>query len=288
MDGSGWSVLLLRHFAVCNAWLPAESEWMIACDRCILDWPELHGEFGAKVMRERCRMLFAATNFRLPTRGELNAQLGTMKYGGNRRLAKPWGNWLGHSPPRPVAHNLGIGITFRPRFVRYLCCMAKTLALAPDASRKQRYEALSNRWKSLLGNEPNRMANLANAAAVLKEAFDWHWVGFYLVDKQRDELVLGPFQGPLACTRLHHGNGVCAAAWDESTVQLVPDVHEFEGHVACSSLTESELVIPIVSADEVVAVLDIDSVKRDDVSAVDVEGLTPLVDFLGQNWNVWE
>ena len=190
--------------------------------------------------------------------------------------------------PRPVAHNLGIGITFRPRFVRYLCYMAETLALAPDASRKERYEALSNRWKSLLGNEPNRMANLANAAAVLKEAFDWHWVGFYLVDKQRDELVLGPFQGPLACTRLHHGNGVCAAAWDESTVQLVPDVHEFEGHVACSSLTESELVIPIVSADEVVAVLDIDSVKRDDVSAVDVEGLTPLVDFLGQNWNVWE
>ena len=83
-------------------------------------------------------------------------------------------------------------------------------------------------------------------------------------------------------------DAVVQAAWDESTVQLVPDVHEFEGHVACSSLTESELVIPIVSADEVVAVLDIDSVKRDDVSAADVEGLTPLVDFLGQNWNVWE
>ena len=170
-------------------------------------------------------------------------------------------------------------MTFRPRFVRYLCRMAETLALAPDASRKQRYEALSNRWKSLLGNEPNRMANLANAAAVLKEAFDWHWVGFYLVDKQRDELVLGPFQGPLACTRLHHGKGVCAAAWDEATAQVVPNVHEFEGHVACSSLTESELVIPIVSADEVVAVLDIDSVNRDDVSAADVAGLTPLVDF---------
>ena len=166
--------------------------------------------------------------------------------------------------------------------------MAETLALAPNASREQRYEALSNRWKSLLGDEPNRMANLANATAVLKEAFGWHWVGFYLVDNQRDELVLGPFQGPLACTRLHHGKGVCAAAWDEATVQVVPNVHEFEGHVACSSLTESELVIPIVSADEVVAVLDIDSVKRDDVSAADVEGLMPLVDFLGQNWNEWE
>ena len=104
MGGSGWSVLLPRHCAVCNAWLPAETEWMIACDPCALDWPELHGEFGAKVMKERCRMPFAATGFRLRTRGELNAQLGAIKYGGNRRLAKQWGNWLGHRVPRPVAH----------------------------------------------------------------------------------------------------------------------------------------------------------------------------------------
>ena len=82
MGGSGWSVLLPRHCAVCNAWLPAETEWMIACDPCALDWPELHGEFGAKVMKERCRMPFAATGFRLRTRGELNAQLWSIKYGG--------------------------------------------------------------------------------------------------------------------------------------------------------------------------------------------------------------
>ena len=130
-------------------------------------------------------------------------------------------------------------MTFRPRFVRYLCRMAETLALAPDASRKQRYDALSNRWKSLLGNEPNRMANLANAAAVLKEAFDWHWVGFYLVDQSADNLVLGPFQGPVACTRLHRGKGVCAAAWETKTTQVVPDVHSFPGHVACSSASMS-------------------------------------------------
>ena len=179
-------------------------------------------------------------------------------------------------------------MTFRPGFVRYLSGMAETLALAPGASRGERYEALSNRWKALLGNEPNRMANLANASAVLKEAFDWHWVGFYLVDAKRDELVLGPFQGPLACTRLYHGKGVCAAAWDEATAQVVPDVNAFEGHVACSSLTESELVIPIVVDDEVVAVLDIDSTKPDDVSEADVKGLAPLVDLLAKNWNALE
>jgi GAF domain-containing protein len=179
-------------------------------------------------------------------------------------------------------------MTFSPGFVRYLCRMAETLALAPGAPREERYEALSNRWKALMGSEPNRMANLANAAAVLKEAFDWHWVGFYLVDAKRDELVLGPFQGPLACTRLYHGKGVCAAAWDEATVQVVPDVHAFEGHVACSSLTESELVIPIVVAEKVVAVLDIDSTKPADVSSADVTGLAPLVALLAENWNAWE
>ncbi|MGB1123476.1 MAG: hypothetical protein ACPG08_08115, partial [Flavobacteriales bacterium] len=95
MVGSGWSVLLPRHCAVCKAWLPAKTEWMIACDRCALDWPELHAEFGAMVMKERCRMPFAATGFRLRTQGELNAQLSAIKYGGNRWLAKQWGAWLG-------------------------------------------------------------------------------------------------------------------------------------------------------------------------------------------------
>lgn len=176
----------------------------------------------------------------------------------------------------------------RARNLRYLRGMAESLGLLPHWSKTERYEALSNRWRALLGEEPNRTANLANAAAVLKEAFDWHWVGFYLVDPVRDELVLGPFQGPIACTRLHKGKGVCAAAWDERTVQLVPDVHAFAGHVACSSLTESELVIPLVVEGEVVAVLDIDSVVRNDFSNDDVMGLTPLVDVLTEHWNAWE
>lgn len=105
MVGSGWSVLLPRHCAVCNAWLPAETEWMIACDSCALDWPELHAGFGSMVMKERYRMPFAATGFRLRTRGELNAQLGAIKYGGNRWLAKQWGNWLGHRVPRPASYS---------------------------------------------------------------------------------------------------------------------------------------------------------------------------------------
>tara|TARA_B100001093_G_C26568099_1_gene901671 strand:- start:122 stop:661 length:540 start_codon:yes stop_codon:yes gene_type:complete len=179
-------------------------------------------------------------------------------------------------------------MTFFPAFVRYLYAMAETLASTPGASREERYVELSNRWEALLKGEPNRTANLANVAAVLKEEFGWHWVGFYLVDEGRDELVLGPFQGPLACTRLHHGKGVCAAAWDTGVAQVVPDVHAFDGHVACSALTESELVIPIVAADEVVGVLDIDSTIRDDVSAADVRALAPLVKLLGNNWNAWE
>lgn len=132
------------------------------------------------------------------------------------------------------------------------------------------------------------MANLANLAAALFQSFGWHWVGFYLVDRVRDELVLGPFQGPVACTRLVHGRGVCAAAWDSKLPQVVPDVQVFPGHVACSATTQSELVIPIFSNDEVVAVLDIDSAVLSDFSKVDLDGLQPLCDFIGNHWMQWE
>lgn len=182
----------------------------------------------------------------------------------------------------------GIGMTSPPWFLRYLCGMAESLGLSPESSKLERYEELSTRWGVLLGDEPNRTANLANVAAVLMEAFGWHWVGFYLVDAHRDELVLGPFQGPIACTRLFHGKGVCAAAWDQKQVQLVPDVHAFEGHVACSSLTASELVLPVVVDDEVVAVLDIDSVTPNDFAEADVDGLKPLMDLLESQWHTWE
>lgn len=179
-------------------------------------------------------------------------------------------------------------MTSPPGFLRYLCAMAESLGLSPQSSRQERYAELSNRWSALLGDESNRVANMANIAAVLKEAFGWHWVGFYLVDLEKDELVLGPFQGPLACTRLYHGKGVCAAAWDKKQVQLVPDVHAFEGHVACSSKTASELVLPVVANDEVVAVLDIDSVTPDDFTLADVDGLEALMDLLANRWEVWE
>ena len=99
---------------MCNAWLPAETEWMIACDPCALDWPELHGEFGAMVMKERCGIPLAATGFRLRTRSELKAQLGVIKYGGTRRLAKQRGYWLGHRVPRPASLDLPLVLVPAP------------------------------------------------------------------------------------------------------------------------------------------------------------------------------
>lgn len=101
------------------------------------------------------------------------------------------------------------------------------------------------------------MANLANLAAALKEAFDFFWVGFYLV--KQDQLVLGPFQGPVACTRIRKGKGVCGTAWQEGATLLVPDVEVFPGHIACSSLSRSEIVVPLIKDGEVWGVLDIDS-----------------------------
>lgn len=166
--------------------------------------------------------------------------------------------------------------------------MAETVQFNPGSTRAERYADLGKQWAALVQGEPNRVANLANISAVLFEAFNWHWVGFYLVDSQRDELVLGPFQGPLACTRLHHGKGVCAAAWDSGSPQVVPDVHAFPGHVACSSLTQSELVLPIWSENQIVGVLDIDSAKPADVDESDVQGLASLMDCLSTNWSKWE
>ena len=101
---------------------------------------------------------------------------------------------------------------------------------------------------------------MANLCALINEEFGFHWIGFYLVDKSKNELYLGPFQGPLACTQIQFGKGVCGTSWQKKTVLNVSNVHEFDGHIACSSLTESEIVIPILNNDgEVIAVLDIDS-----------------------------
>ena len=119
------------------------------------------------------------------------------------------------------------------------------------------YESLIPQIKGLLTGEPNLVANLANIAAALKEQFNWWWVGFYWVIE--DELVLGPFQGPVACTRIKKGRGVCGASWEKEATLIVEDVEKFPGHIACSSASKSEIVVPVFSRGKVVGVLDVDS-----------------------------
>lgn len=135
--------------------------------------------------------------------------------------------------------------------------MAESVFFTKGATKAQIYEELEPQLKSLLSDEEDLIANLANFAAVIKEAFEHLWVGFYLV--KGEQLVLGPFQGPLACTRIAHGRGVCGTSWKEARTLLVPDVNKFPGHIACSSLSKSEIVIPLLKGTEVVGVLDVDS-----------------------------
>lgn len=126
-----------------------------------------------------------------------------------------------------------------------------------SGTRQEQYEALLPQIGGLLEGEPDLIANLANVTAALKEQFGWLWVGFYLV--KQDELVLGPFQGPIACTRIRKGKGVCGTSWATAATLIVPDVAAFPGHIACSSLSRSEIVVPVLRDGEVVAVLDVDS-----------------------------
>ena len=126
-----------------------------------------------------------------------------------------------------------------------------------EESKEERYKLLYPQICFLIEDEVDLIANLANISAALKEVFDFLWVGFYLV--KNEQLVLGPFQGPIACTRIAYGKGVCGASWKEKRVIVVPDVNSFPGHIACSSLSQSEIVIPIVKDGVVVAVLDVDS-----------------------------
>src|SRR5215813_7625655 len=125
-------------------------------------------------------------------------------------------------------------------------------------TKEEQYKSLIPQITALLAGEPDLVANLANVAAALKEQFNWFWVGFYLV--KGDELVLGPFQGPVACTRIKKGRGVCGTSWQKEETIIVPDVEAFPGHIACSSLSKSEIVVPIFHNGEVIGVLDVDSV----------------------------
>lgn len=138
--------------------------------------------------------------------------------------------------------------------------------------------------EALISNERNNTANMANISAHLMAEGGWHWVGFYIVDKENDQLVLGPFQGPVACSRLNRGKGVCAKSWVSNITVIVPNVHKFEGHVACSSLSNSEVVIPVRHNESVVAVLDIDSVDFDGFTSEEVRLLERIVNILEERW----
>jgi L-methionine (R)-S-oxide reductase len=150
-------------------------------------------------------------------------------------------------------------------------------------SKQEQYAALLPQVEALLHGEPNLMANAANMVAALKQAFNFFWVGFYFVDG--DELVLGPFQGPVACTRINYGKGVCGAAWQQAKTIVVPNVDEFPGHIACSSLSKSEIVVPVIADGKVVAVLDVDSDALNDFDATDADYLEKTVQFLIPSFN---
>lgn len=145
-------------------------------------------------------------------------------------------------------------------------------------TKAEKYRELIPQIKSLLACESDSIANLSNFVAALKQTFDFFWVGFYLV--KEDELVLGPFQGPIACTRIRKGKGVCGASWEQGKTILVPNVDEFPGHIACSSLSKSEIVIPLIKNNHVIGVLDVDSDKFNDFDEVDEKYLTELCQWL--------
>ncbi|TDR72990.1 GAF domain-containing protein [Paludibacterium purpuratum] len=153
--------------------------------------------------------------------------------------------------------------------------MAETLTVRPDADKAERYQTLIPQAEALLAGETDLIAGLANLAAMLKMSFDWLWAGFYLV--KNDQLVLGPFQGPLACTRIAHGKGVCGSAWAQAKTLVVPDVDAFPGHIACSSASRSEIVVPLIdTSGTVTGVLDIDSEQLYAFDSVDAEYLEKL------------
>ena len=183
----------------------------------------------------------------------------------------------------------------------YLCPMAEDLTIIRGSSQSlvdkaEIYQSLIPQIKGLLEGEPDLIANLANVCAALKEQFgpqgsgSWLWVGFYLVKPdlesfgsaqgEETELVLGPFQGPVACTRIKKGRGVCGAAWQQATTLIVPDVEKFPGHIACSSLSRSEIVLPLIKNGEVFGVLDVDAAEPDQFDETDKKYLEQIIEII--------
>jgi GAF domain-containing protein len=154
--------------------------------------------------------------------------------------------------------------------------MSGSLVLPPTVDRTVLYGALEPQVRALIEEGPDMVAAMSNAAAALHEAFGWHWVGFYRVIG--DALVLGPFQGPVACTRIASGKGVCGTAWATGVIQVVPDVERYPGHIACSALSRSEIVVPLRDrTGRIAGVLDIDSVHLNDFDAADALALERLM-----------
>lgn len=165
--------------------------------------------------------------------------------------------------------------------------MAEDLSII-TGNKAQQYESLIPQIKGVLEGENDLVANMANTVAALKEQFGWFWVGFYVVkpssvkttEGDKNELVLAPFQGPVACTRIKKGRGVCGSSWAQVKTLIVPDVEKFPGHIACSSLSKSEIVVPVIRNNEVVAVLDVDSSEYDQFDTTDQQYLEEIVSLL--------
>ena len=158
--------------------------------------------------------------------------------------------------------------------------MAEDLQII-KGSKEEQYQSLIPQLKGLLEGETDDVANMANMVAALKEQFGWFWVGFYMV--KNEELVLAPFQGPVACTRIKKGRGVCGTSWEKAQTLLVPDVEKFPGHIACSSLSKSEIVVPLIRNGIVVGVLDVDSDAYNQFDETDKIYLEQIVNLLPVN-----
>lgn len=161
--------------------------------------------------------------------------------------------------------------------------MAEDLQII-TGSKEEQYQSLLPQIKGLLEGEKDAVANMGNIAAALKEQFGWLWVGFYLI--KNEELVLGPFQGPVACTRIRFGKGVCGYCWKEAQTVIVPDVEKFPAHIACSSLSRSEIVVPLTYNNKIIGVLDVDSTELDQFDSTDQQYLEEIINLLmaGTDW----
>jgi len=163
--------------------------------------------------------------------------------------------------------------------------MSESLYIPVGSSKKEKYLSLLPQIEALTSGEEDTIANLANISAALKEAFGFFWVGFYLV--KDSQLVLGPFQGPIACTRIGLGKGVCGTVWKEGRTLIVPDVDVFPGHIACNSASKSEIVLPAFKEGKVALVLDIDSDQLDDFDETDEEYLEQLMRLVERTLGTW-